>query len=167
VATSTVASVRTVIVNAIKGIAQTDLGFAEANGNVREYPLEAHHEEDLPNYMTAKVGNARVVRCWAVDVRGHDIPYALQLRQRRIYTIRIYAYYAKGVGGVSYLDLLNHAQSVSGAIRSLSNNLGGTVNRITSSTPLDIVERTGLSVGKIWQGLMTYEAERENPDYSD
>lgn len=164
-ATSTEATVRAVLVSAIQGIAQSSLGFDDANGNVRDYPLEMHHEEDIPGYLKARVGGVQVMRCWAVDVRGNDGPFALERVGKRVYAIRIIAYYAKGTGGQAYLDMLAHSRKVAGQIRLLSNNLGGTVNRITGSTPMDPVERTGLSVGKLLQGTMTYTAERESPDF--
>lgn len=164
-ATSTEATLRAVIVAAIQGVAQSDLDFDDVKGNVRDYPLEMHHEEDLAGYLKAKVKGEQVMRCWAVDVRAHDEPFALNQVHRRVYAIRIFGYYSKGANGESYKDMIDHARVIRGQIRLLSNNLSGTVNRIVAATPLDIAERTGLGVGKMYQGLMTYTAERNNPDY--
>jgi hypothetical protein len=163
-ATSTEATVRGVIATAIRGIAD-QLGFDEVGGNVREYPLEMHQATDLPGYLMAKVGGKQVVQCWAVDVRAHDLPYALQQIPRRTYAIRVFAYYAKGVNGESYLKLIDHGRLIRGQIKLLSNSLSNTVNRIVSATPLDISERTGLDVDRTLQGLMTYSCDRENPDF--
>lgn len=164
-ATSTEAALRAVLVAAIQGVAQSDLEFDDANGNVRDYPLEMHHEEDIAGYLKAKVRSTQIVRCWAVDVRAHDQPYAMSQIHQRTYAIRIFGYYAKGVNGEGYKSMVDHARVIRGQIRLLTTSLSGTVNRIVSATPLDITERSGLSVGKMLQGVMTYTAERSNPDY--
>jgi hypothetical protein len=164
-ATSTEATVRTVIVNAIRAIAQSDLGFDEPNGNIREYPLEFHQNEQRTSYLMAKVNGVQTARAWAVDVIGYDEPFALGGISKRTYQIRILAYYGKGVDGVAYHAMIDHARKIREAMNGLTNNIGGTANLISSATGLVPGEQIDSDVGRLITGTMTYAATRTNPDY--
>lgn len=163
-ATSTESTVRAVLVAAVQGIA-SDLGFNEPTGNVKDYPLEAHHPERYAAYLKALVGGKRRARAWAFDVRGHDEPFALRNISKRTYIIRCIGYYEQGEDGEGHKDLIDHATKVRGAIRTLTNNLSGTVDLISSATPLDIVDRRDIETMPLWVGTMTWTATRNNPDY--
>lgn len=163
-ATSTERTVRDTLIAAIRGIS-SDLGFDAPQGNVKDYPLEMHHDARASVYLQAMVSGKNVARCWAVDVRGHDEPFALGNISKRTYVVRVIGYYAKGQNGDGYKDLVDHATKVRGAIRSLTNNWSLTVSRILSATPLDVNELDGTDFKALWQGIMTYTAERTNPDF--
>src|SRR5580700_1099529 len=98
-ATSTEETVRDVFVQTIQSIAQSHLDFDEESGNVRDYPLKWHHEEDPDGYLIAKSGGVRKVRCIAVDVLAQDNLYALGQTPERLYAVQILFYYEKGANG--------------------------------------------------------------------
>lgn len=160
---STEAIVRDKLVSAIRAIAQSGLGFDTPYGNVKPYPWEAHEAEHPDTYFMAKVGGVQRVRCWAVNVLAHDAPLGMMNTWTRVFNIEITGYYAKGKDAEGYLALVDHGTAVRDAIRSLTDNLGGTVGLVTTASDLRIRERTGLDVGKIWEGTMTYTAEKANP----
>lgn len=163
-AVSTEATVRSVIAEAIRGIA-ADLGFDDIRGNIREYPIEMHHDDRHAVYLKSVVNGRQEARAIAVDVRGHDEPFAMRQIARRTYSIRVIFYYAKGTNGEAYQDMIDHARLVRGEINELSPTLSGTVTRILSATPLDITEQDRKDHGKILVGTLAYSAERTNPDF--
>ena len=165
-ATSTEATVRDVIVAAIRAIAVTSLGFDEANGNVKSYPLKSEHPEKRDDYTLAFVGNIRLCRCWSVDVRAIE----LYVAQRdvgmltRLYTVSIEAFYEFGVGGDGHITLIDHARNVRESIKNLGTGLSGTVSRMVSLSPLQISPQSLGNEEKL-VGEFSYEFERINPDW--
>lgn len=164
-ATSTEETVRNVIVTAIRAIAQSNLEFDDRNGNIRDYPLEWHQDEQRTGYLMASVGGKKIPRAWAVDVLGYDEPFALGNIPQRTYQIRVVGYYGKGVDGTAYHAMIEHARKIRGAIKDLTSNLGGTANLIKSATGLSLAERLDSDVGRLIVGTMTYSALRTNPDF--
>lgn len=162
-ATSTERTVREALVAAIRGIA-LDLGFDEPNGNVKDYPGDMH-AGSTSTYVMAKVDGAQKARCWAVDVRARDVPHAMNNVWKRLYLIRVLAYYERGQNGEGYLALIDDARRVRGAIRGLTSNLGATVDLVTEASELRIEEAEGPASERLLIGEMTYEAERVNPDF--
>lgn len=163
-AVSTEATVRTVLVELIQAVSH-ELGFDEESGNVREYPIEMHHDERTSAYLKATVDGKQVARAIAVDVRGHDEPFALKRVPIRTYAIRILFYYAKGQDGQAYIDMINHARVVRGELNDIMPTLSGTVSRIVSATPLAIEEIERLDFGKLLVGTLAITAERTAPDF--
>lgn len=165
-ATSTEATVRATIVTAIEGVYDT-LGFDQAPGNVKDYLLEYEPEERQPAYLMASVDGKKVIRAWAVDVRGNDDWYAAGNITKRTYRIRIRAYYAPGVGGEGINALIDGARAVRNAIRLLGSRLSETVDRVVSTGEIesDVVEGSDALPGRMIVGSMEYVAEKRNPDF--
>lgn len=162
-AVSTERTVREAIVGAIRGIAQT-IGFDEPKGNVQEYPAE-FHAGPLSTYVMAKVGGFQKARCWAVDVKAREYPHAMNNVWKRTYSIRVLAYYERGQSGEGYLDLIDDARRVRGAIRGLTSNLGGTVDLVVAADELEVEITEGPAAEQLLVGEMSYAAERVNPDF--
>lgn len=163
--TSTEATVRNTLVAAIQGIA-SDLGFDEAKGNVKDYPLDYHTGERLQTYLMASVDGKREPRAWAVDVKGSEEWVAMNNTTMRTYLVRVIGYYAEGIDGDNYKLLIDHATKVRGAIVGLYVNLGGVVDRVSKMTPLSHSKRSGIDGNRdIWVGEMTMTAERKNPSF--
>lgn len=155
------------IVNAIKAIAVSDLGFSDANGNVKDYLIDFHQPEEQTEYLIASVGGQKRSRAWAVDVRGDDEWYAINNVVKRAYLIQVVGYYEQGQNGEGVNALIDGARKIRGAIRGLSSNLSETVNLIESSTPLSIDRLRSLDGewSEVLRGVMTYTALRVNPDF--
>lgn len=164
-ATSTEATVRNVLIAMIQGIAQSSLGFDAPLGNVRAYPLEMHLAEQAPTYLKAKVDGKQIPRAWAVDVQGHDLPFAMRNIAKRDYVIRIIGYYGKDAEGTAYHALIDGARAIRGAFNALTPTLSSTVTRITGGSPLAINEVDGGDSGQLLVGVLTYTAEKTNPDF--
>lgn len=162
---STEATVRATLAAAIRAIAKTKLGFDLDGGNVREYPLFAHHDSEPDSFLMAKVDGQQQVRCWALNVTSSDVPAVATNIWSRTYSIEVAGYYGKGSNGEGYLAAIDGATAVRGAIRGLFCNLGGTVDLVTSASEPRIDERDGENVGKFWEVVMTFTAERANPAY--
>lgn len=165
-ATSTEATVRSTIVAAIRGIAVSGLGFDESGGNVKDYPLDVEHPENLQDYLRARVGNTFVARCWSVEAKAVEA-YLAQGdvgMLTRLYTVNLSAYYERGVGGAGYRTLIDHARAVREAIYLLGTGLSGTVSRVLSISPLTISVR-GFGADQLLVGEFSYEFERRSPDW--
>lgn len=166
-ATSTEATVREAIVEAIQGIAQSDLGFDYPAGNVKDYLIDYAREEDVAAYLMSAVGGKKAVRCWAVEVLGDDDWFASNNVTIRNYQITIRGYYELGTEGTGSKLIIDHARKVRGAIRALSSTLGNRVDKIndTSALSREIVGGVDPSIGRILVGTMVYSAERRGPDF--
>ena len=164
---STETTVRNVIVAAIQAIAVTDLGFDNANGNVKDYLIDWERPEKYAQYLYSSVATQKVVRCWAVQVAGHDEWYATGNQTARTYTIDVVAYYQWQSGGTDINTLTDHARKVRNAIRGLQSNLGGTVDRVLSNTPFTTELKDGLDdkLGLLIEGRTTYVADVVSPDW--
>src|SRR4051812_13514062 len=111
-ATSTERTVRDVFIAAIRAIAQTKLGFTKPDGNVQPRPIEMQPDEKLGAYLKADADGINQARCWAVDVQGHDEPYATNNVGKRTYVIHITAYYETQAKPENYEMLIDHARYV-------------------------------------------------------
>lgn len=166
-ATSTEETVRQEIVDAIRGIATSDLGFSEPEGNVKDYLFEFEADEFQAAYLMAKVDGQNVVRCWAVDVRGNDDWFAAGNITKRTYSIRIRAYYDFGVEGEGFKAMIEGARKVRNAIRLLGSRLGNRVDIVRSTGEIvpDVLTGVESIPGKVLTGDMDYVAEKNNPDF--
>lgn len=166
-ATSTEETVRQAIVDAIRGIAHSELGFDLPDGNVRDYPYEFEADERRGAYLMAQVGGKRLIRCWSVDVLGDDDWYSMNNVTLRNYQITIRAYYELGVDGEGSKLIVTHARKVRDAIRGLDSTLGRRVDLIKDTSALQRETVTGIDPrgGVLLQGTMVYLAERRGPDF--
>ena len=166
-ATSTEETVRDAIVAAIRGVAQSDLGFDLPYGNVKDYLYEFEADERKGAYLMTMVGGKKTIRCWAVDVLGDDDWYASNNVTKRDYQITIRGYYDLGVDGAGVKALVTGARKVREAIRSLNSTLGNRVDLIrdTSALAREIVTGIDPQGGKVLVGTMVYLAERRGPDF--
>lgn len=163
-AVSTEATVRDVIVAAIQGVA-ADIGFADPVGNVKDYLLEFHQDEQVAAYLRARVGNQFIPYAWAVQVLGYDEPFAMRGVAKRTYEITIEGYRIKGVDGAPWNDLINAARVIRGEINDISPSLSGTATLIRSAVGLNPSFRD-TQAGTLVVGTMRYTAERTNPDFT-
>lgn len=166
-ATSTEATVRDVIVTALRAIAVTSLGFQDTNGNIRDYPIEFEKEELRTSYLSSTVAGRKVVRCWSVDVRAREEFSATSDNgiMTRFYGVTVKGYYDIGVGGEGYRDIIDHGRKVREAIRDLGIGLSGTVSRWVVNDEMSIgLEPAGAS-GNVIVGVLQYVFERANPDW--
>jgi hypothetical protein len=162
--TSTEATLRTVIANAIKAIAQEDLGFDVTNGNVREYLLDYHPPENESKYLSAKVNNKPVYRAWAVEVTPiEENLTATGMIYYRLYQVIVRGYYALS-GGDDVNTLIDHARAVRGAIKGLQLHFSHTVDLIESIDPLNMTIEDSVN-GRLLVGDIVYRLRRENPDF--
>lgn len=163
-AVSTERTVRNVLIGALQEIAQDGLGFDLPGGNVKPYPLEMVPKELQTDYLTTEVEGHKVARCWAVDVQGHDTPFAMGNIQTREYSVRIIGYYGVDEDPDNYTLLIDHARAVREAIKDLGINLSGTITRILGTQPFAF-SVVSSEFGDLYVGEMRLTAERTNPDY--
>jgi len=166
-ALSTEETVRQALVEAIEAIAVSGLGFDQAGGNVKEYPLDLEAKEDVPDYLTALVGGEPVVRCWSVFVTASEDWLAEDGVGIRRYTVKFEAYYEVETAGAGANLIVEHARKVRGAIRSLGSMLGGRVDTMAPISEVQISRLSGVepSDGQILVATFGFTAERRNPDF--
>lgn len=163
---STENTVRDAIVGAIQDISDS-LGFDDLDGNVHDYLLEHERAERDAAYLMANVGGKKKVRAWGVWVVGDDDWYTTGNLTKRNYTIRVVGYYEVGADGEGAQDLVTASRLVRQAIKGLTVNLSGTVDRVIDIQPLAIERRSGVnpSIGAILVGTMVITADKRNPDF--
>lgn len=166
---STEATVREALVNAIKEIARSDLGFDVNDGNVKDYFPEFHQRERPQSYFQASVGGKPRIRVWAVQVLGTDNFFVSDFNGRfRTYDIRVRCYYERGVDGEDVNTVIDHLRVVRGAILDLETNLSGTVTRATelrTESPRIEDAPDGLNAAEMIVGEIAITADKELPDF--
>lgn len=138
---STEETVRDVIVQAIKDIAQKDLGFDAIDGNVRDYLLDHERPENYAGYLMADCDNQKIPAAWGVQVTGTENFYALGETRRRFYNILVEGYRGLGVNGEGIKTLIEHARKVRQAILNLDIHLDQTVTRVLETVQSEPVAR--------------------------
>ena len=162
---STDESVRSVIVQAIQGIAVSELGFDDADSSVQEYLLEFEDLSQAVKYLSAMKNGKPVMRKWAVQVTSTDNWFATGDVVKRTYEIRAVGYYGFSAGGVN--ELVRATRKVRSAIRQLTSRLGGTVDTIDSVSNIS-PSRTRVSEvdqGGIISGGVLIVAKKTGPDF--
>lgn len=167
---STESTVRAAIVSAIQAVAVSDLGFSNANGNVKSYLVEFQQRDEIDEYFSAAVSGSTdpQVRAWAVQVVGSDEPLTTATDEtQRQYSITVRAYYELGVDGTGVNLMIDHARAVREALKEMADYLGNTVDRILSSRTTEprLVEFPGLGVLEIATMDIQVEAEKDGPTY--
>lgn len=162
--TSTVATVRTAITNAIAAIGASSLGLDIAAEAAREYLPEFEEPSALSAYFKSKVAGKNVIRKWAVQVLPQERQHSLNYIFARSYFVTVRAFYAIGLNGAGTNLMIDHFTKVQGAIKSLTNNLSGTVDRLVEIGPLNL-STDGTDDGRMVVGTIVYTFEKVNPDY--
>lgn len=160
--------VRNKIIQAIEGIATSDLGFDNQNGNIHGSLLDFEKSDSnaVVSYLMADVSGKKKVRAWGVQVLGREGITASTEVFTRFYEITIVGYYGEKAEAQSPINyLIDHALKVRGAIKDLTGNLGATVDKVGESSFLSISKVNIEDVGEIWEGRITYEAEKYNPSW--
>lgn len=165
-AISTEATVRTVLINAIRGQAE-NIGWDDtANGNVHDHLLEWRHDEGKGEYLMAMVGGDLTVLAVGVQVRGNDDWFAAGNITKRTYEIEISIYAAMGVDGEGVNRVFDVARHIRNGIRLLGQRLSETVDFVSATGQVEPKLIADLDpVGPIIEGPMRYVAERKNPDF--
>lgn len=164
-ATSTEATVRAVIVEAIRGQA-ANLGFDDPQGNVHEHLLEWEHLDRLSDYLVAPVDGERVGRAVGVQVVGNDDWWSSGNITKRTYEITIDLYFERGLEGEGVNALIEAARHIRNGIRLLGQRLSETVDFVASTGAVRLRPLKGLDAsGDYIFGSMTYVAERKNPSF--
>lgn len=117
---STERTVRDVIVNAIKAIAQTKLGFVLPDGNVKDFLLDYGTVGKETEYLFSKVESGKRVRAIGVQVLSSESPGKDQGIDVRSYNITIRMYYEID-NGVGINTMIDHARAIREAINALHN----------------------------------------------
>lgn len=166
-AVSTERTVCDVLVAAMRSVS-AQLGFADPQGNIRNYLIENHQAEQVTAYLSAKVtdkaGSRVEPRVWGVEVLGSEEPWSTPKKNKRTYQVTITGYYLKGTEGEGWNRLIDHATVIRGAIGEISPDWKGTVTRIVSSSPLSRGELDA-DGGPLVVGTLRFTAERSNADY--
>lgn len=163
---STEEAVRAVLVDAMRAIAQTKLGFDDTEGNIKDYLLDYESDEDRADYLASAVGGKLKLRAWGVQVLGADTIFAQGAITRRDYAIRIVGYYGMGKNGEGINDLITHARKIREKIKSFGVSLSDTLDTITDGTPLEIETIGSAEDGeKILRGQFSYLGTKQNPDW--
>lgn len=167
-ADSTEATVRLELVKTIQAIAQTDLGFDNIGGNVREYLLDYEATPNRPLYLMASCGAKKTLRVWGVMVSGADQFLGSGGLTQRIYNITIRGYYDVGTNGTGINLLLEHRRKIAGAIMNAGTTLRDTVTFIDSpgvDQPQKVSSGLDKEPGEMLVGSITYRATRRAPTY--
>lgn len=163
---STERAVRDVIVNAIKAVAVSKLGFSDTDGNIRDYLLEEEIIENASSYLAARVGGQDRIQAWAVQVYGYEtLEQSFTQAAMREYDVVIEGYY--GAHGETPINtLIDHAREVRKVVRDLGGRLSETVQAIIgfSKPDFSILERADAPV-KIYKVRMVLAAEKRNADW--
>jgi hypothetical protein len=164
---STDSTLSELIVGGIRGIAQSELGFDEPGGNVRDYRYEDEAEERRGPYLMAKVGGRQRVRCWSVWVQSSDRFYATGSVMLRTYSVTIDAFYPKLKGGEGAKAIRDGALKIRGAIRGFGSMLHRLVDTCGPIGEVAIAEMGGVEApdGQILRGRFGFTAEKRNPDF--
>ena len=110
---STEEAIRERVVNTIRAIAETDLGFDNRDGNIHGHLLEFEQEENWESYLSAEVGGRKRFRAWGVQVTATAEPIvAANKVSAREYLIQITGYYEKGVNGEGVNELIKHSRAI-------------------------------------------------------
>lgn len=165
---STEQSLRTVITDAIKAIAVTSLGFDNTNGNVKDYLIQFQRKELYSKYLIAPCdGGIKQVRCWAVQVFGHDPFFAVARETERLYSITIAAYYGMDKDGAGIELLTTHARKVREVIKNLGPSMSNLTDLVTDVAAPTVEVQTDLdeSLEPILLMQWTLSASKSSPTW--
>lgn len=164
---NTESDVRAVIVDAVRDIAVSELGFIEPNGNIKEYLLAEEVPERANKYLYGKIeGGRQAVRAWGVQVYANEtLKQSHTLATMREYNIVLEGYYG-GDAETPVNTAIYHARKVRKAVNDLGGRLGGTVQAIIEFTKPDIDWLVVPDVGyKVLRIRMILNAEKRNADW--
>lgn len=166
-ATSTGDLILADIVAAIRAIAVSGLGFAEANGNIKDYLLAEEQPEHVPTYLYANVGAERRLRAWGVQVNESEDYTRGGNREKgwRTYRIVVEGYY--GFHGSNPTNLMRtHARAIRKAIKDMTLRLNDRVSAVINVSEFSVaVESSEGAEVTMATGQFIIEAERFNPDW--
>lgn len=165
---SLASTVSETLIEALREIAITDLGFVDRKGNIRNYLPQYHSMEQYRDYFLAKVQDKTggVHRVWAVEVDSDDFYYtSRQDRYRRRYVCSITGYYELGQQGEGRLLISAHLSKIQKVLLQMSTNLSGTVDRVIDGTmaivPATIISMPpDLSVNRLVSMGIRFDAEK-------
>lgn len=159
-------TVRTAAVAAIAAIAVSALGFS-GSGNVKSYLLSEEHKDFVAAYLMGSVGGVEYIRAIGVQVAaGEQSDNFHRLGTLREYAIIVEMYY--GFVDSSPAQLMRqHARKIREVLFTTGKDLGGTVDRITAISPLE-VDRSGQVSDvphEVMIGRFIARAEEQNPGW--
>lgn len=140
---STIALVRTAIVNAIKSVATTSIASGglglDASTGVKDFLFEYVPLDDWESYLLNDIGSAPALRAVGVMVlseypQGFFFDFNGNSRRRYISTVEVYN--SLGFDGTAVNNVVAMQENIVKAIRDLESNLGGVVD-FTDSPILD------------------------------
>jgi len=153
---SALTDLRDKIVSTISGIAQSDLGFDNAGGNVHSYLYAYEQDEKKSGYLSAEVGARKICRAWGVQVTASVEPYSTGNIYLHEFSVVIEGYYRISDRNV----LVDHAESIKAALQAIYPDLDGVVDVASTVSELTLsIQEAQSESREMCVGSMTLTAE--------